>query len=74
MGRSLRHFVASLLESKNVPIKKIQLILGHSKPTTTDRYLSELKGEKSGVMAVISEKLHMNTTHSEDRKEEGGQE
>ena len=51
------HFVASVLDSENVPLKQIQLILGHSKPTTTDRYLGNIhKGQKE-YMEKISEAL-----------------
>jgi hypothetical protein len=59
------------MDSKTVPLKKTQFILGHSKATTTDRYLSELKGESQSVMDVISEKLHIDTTHEDGKKEKG---
>ena len=54
---ALRHFVASVLDSKNVPLKQIQLILGHSKPTTTDRYLGNIHQGQKVFMDRISEAL-----------------
>jgi len=44
--QAIRRFVASLLDDQKVPLKKIQLILGHSQPTTTDRYLYNLRGDR----------------------------
>jgi integrase len=54
---ALRRFVASVLDSKNVPLKQIQLILGHSRPTTTDRYLDNLHQGQKVFMDRISEAL-----------------
>ena len=54
---ALRRFVASVLDSKNVPLKQIQLILGHSKPTTTDRYLADIRRGQELYMEKISEAL-----------------
>ncbi len=51
---ALRRFVASVLDSKNVPLKQIQLILGHSKPTTTDRYIANIKSGMKEAMNHLS--------------------
>jgi integrase len=54
---ALRRFVASVLDSKKVPLKQIQLILGHSRPTTTDRYLGDIHQGQKMFMEKISEAL-----------------
>jgi integrase len=64
---ALRRFTASVLDSKNVPLTKIQLILGHSRPSTTDRYLQDISVGKQGVMNLISEKIHTSHTHNEKK-------
>lgn len=66
---ALRRFVASVLDSKNVPLKQIQLILGHSKPTTTDLYLSDIRKGQDLYMDKISEALVPQTV-PENKKEE----
>ena len=50
---ALRRFVASVLDSKNVPLKQISLILGHSRPTTTDRYLARLSTDGRATMNLL---------------------
>ena len=69
---ALRHFVASVLDSKNVPLKQIQLILGHSKPTTTDRYLGNIHQGQKVFMDRISEAL-IPETIPENKKGENGE-
>ena len=66
---ALRHFVASVLDSKKVPLKQIQLILGHSKPTTTDRYLGDIHQGQKVFMEKISEVLVPETV-PENKKED----
>ena len=65
---ALRRFVASVLDSKNVPLKQIQLVLGHSRPTTTDRYLGDIHQGKKVFMEKISEAL-IPETIPENKKE-----
>ncbi len=50
---ALRRFVASVLDSKNVPLKIISLILGHSRPSTTDRYLARLSTDGRATMNLL---------------------
>ena len=69
---ALRRFVASVLDSKNVPLKQIQLILGHSRPTTTDRYLDNLHQGQKVFMDRISEAL-IPETIPETKKGENGE-
>jgi integrase len=64
---ALRRFTASVLDSKNVPLTKIQHILGHSRATTTDRYLQDISRSKEGVMNLISEEIHANHARIEKR-------
>ena len=76
---SLRRFVASLLDDHKVPLKRIQRILGHSKPSTTDRYLFNLRGDigmketmnllsLEGEKSQKNEKVHIYGTHSKNKK------
>jgi integrase len=64
---ALRRFTASVLDSKNVPLTKIQHILGHSRATTTDRYLQDINRGKQGVMNLISEEIHVNHTRDKNK-------
>lgn len=41
-GHSLRHFFGNQLTEKGVPIKKIQLALGHANQTTTEIYTKDI--------------------------------
>ena len=65
---ALRRFVASVLDSKNVPLKQIQLVLGHSRPTTTDRYLGNIQRGQKELMDRISETLLPETDTRNEKK------
>ena len=41
-GHSIRHFFGTQLTEKGVPIKKIQLALGHSNQSTTEIYTKDI--------------------------------
>jgi integrase len=69
---ALRRFVASVLDSKNVPLKQIQLVLGHSRPTTTDLYLGNIHQGQKIFMERISEALVPETV-PENKKEVGNE-
>jgi len=76
---ALRRFVASLLDDHKVPLTIIQRVLGHSKPSTTDRYLTNLRGDigMKETMNLLSiegkkpqknKKVHINGTHPKTKK------
>ncbi len=76
---ALRRFVASLLDDKKVSLKQIQMILGHEKPSTTDRYLFNLRGDigMRNTMNLLSievektpknEKVHIYGTHYKNKR------
>ena len=64
---SLRRFVASILQdSGKVSLKKIQLLLGHSNLTTTERYIYHLGEDLRSTVEVLSEiKRHDNQARKE---------
>ena len=51
----LRHFGASLLEHKNVPIGDIQRILGHENRKTTEIYLHSIGNGQKTAMDILEE-------------------
>lgn len=53
---SLRRFVASvLMDSGKVSLKQIQMLLGHSNLTTTERYIYSLQNDLKSTVEVLSE-------------------
>ncbi|MDA8241031.1 MAG: tyrosine-type recombinase/integrase [Nitrospiraceae bacterium] len=60
---SIRHFSASLLDNKNVPLTTIQRLLGHERATTTDIYLQELRGTTFEAIRQLEEIVPTNTPH-----------
>jgi integrase len=70
---AIRHFTASLLDSKNVPLTTIQKLLGHERASTTDIYLQELRGTVTKAMEELEEitphKMH-HKIHHEQKEEE----
>jgi integrase len=73
---ALRRFVASVLDSKNVPLKQIQLVLGHSNTTITDRYISNLQTDMKSTMDLLklddkNEKARNENKRHENRNENG---
>jgi hypothetical protein len=60
-------------------MKQIQMILGHEKPSTTDRYLSNLRGDigmretmnllsLEGEKSQNNQKVHIYGTHGKNEK------
>ncbi len=77
---ALRRFVASLLDDKKVPLERIRRILGHSKVSTTDRYIKNIRGDNymQDTMDLLTiedktseknNKVHIYGTHSKKKKE-----
>ena len=67
---ALRRFVASVLDSKNVPLKQIQIVLGHSTTAITDRYVSNLQTDMKSTMNLLQiEKAHEDGERHENNKE-----
>lgn len=53
---ALRRFVASvLMDSKKVSLKEIQMLLGHSNLTTTERYVYNLQDDLSATVEILSD-------------------
>jgi integrase len=53
---SLRRFVASvLMDSKKVSLKEIQMLLGHSNLTTTEKYVYNLREDLSEAVGILSD-------------------
>lgn len=64
----LRRFVASLLDNQRVPIRDIQKVLGHSKPTTTDLYIRDINSSMKDTMNKLSlREIHRDDTPDEKR-------
>lgn len=59
----LRRFVASLLDIQKAPLRKIQLILGHSKPTTTDLYIRDIQNSSRDNMRETMNSLSLSKLH-----------
>lgn len=49
----LRHFGASMLDSKGVPLCDIQALLGHEQATTTAIYLQSLRGSTKNAVKKL---------------------
>ena len=52
---SLRHYGASMLANKNIPITDIQEILGHATTTTTNIYLQSIRGSLREAVKKLEE-------------------
>ncbi|MCG6551351.1 MAG: tyrosine-type recombinase/integrase [Candidatus Magnetominusculus sp. LBB02] len=65
---SIRHFTASLLDSKKVTLTTIQKLLGHERATTTDIYLQELRGTTTEAMKQL-EVIHHQESPPNTEKE-----
>jgi len=50
---AIRHFTASLMATRGVPLQDIQGVLRHKSPTTTDRYIHKLGGFGRSVLEGI---------------------
>ena len=53
---AIRHFTASLMAQRGVPLQDIQGVPRHKSPTTTDRYIHRLGGFGRSVLEGIFEK------------------
>lgn len=73
---ALRRFVASvLMDSKKVSLKEIQMLLGHTNLTTTERYIYNIQNDLSGAVEILSDTVsdasfsaerHIEKAHGED--------
>ena len=52
---ALRHYGASKLDSAGVPLATIQVLLGHSRATTTDMYLQSLRGSTQEAVKELED-------------------
>lgn len=66
---AIRHFTASLLDSKHVPLTTIQKLLGHERASTTDIYLQELRGTVTRAMDELGEIIPHQIPHDQNGKE-----
>lgn len=69
----IRHFTASLLDNKGVPLTDIQKLLGHERATTTDIYLQSLRGSTDEAvkhLEVISIEIPTTPARLPDNQEE----
>jgi len=65
---AIRHFTASLLDSKNVPLTTIQKLLGHERASTTDIYLQELRGTVTRAMDELGEIIPHQIPHDQNEQ------
>ena len=68
---ALRHFGASVLDSANVNIGSIQLILGHENRTTTEIYLHSIGESEREAMRIYEELTEKSHTESHIETEKG---
>ena len=56
---SIRHYSASILANKGVPLPDIQELLGHENLLTTAIYIQSLVGSKSKSIHLLDEKTKL---------------
>jgi len=66
---ALRRFVASVLADEKVPLKKVQMVLGHAALHTTERYVAHLSDDLKSTMATISGRLNREIENQEDSEQ-----
>ncbi|MEW6381019.1 MAG: tyrosine-type recombinase/integrase [bacterium] len=67
----LRHSGASIMDNNNVPIRRIQKILGHENQKTTEIYLHSIGEQERLAMAVYEQARQKSHTDSHTDKNKG---
>jgi len=68
---ALRHAGASMLDDNNVPIRDIQMILGHQDRKTTETYLTRISESERDAIAILERvtgNSHTNSHTTESRR------
>jgi len=71
---AFRHYGASIMDSKNVPIGSIQKILGHEQRTTTEIYLHSIGEAEREAMEIFEKESESedDSVSKNERKSESG--